>query len=86
VCTRLSGEPATPAPTVGSVISAQSAGDAWPAPTITRPHRTVRVEATVKFAKEGKKLCIVHVRCAHGQKTTIAYQMELQRLLAVLGL
>jgi hypothetical protein len=31
---------------------------------------------------------VVHrtVRCAHGQKATIAYQMELQRLLAALGL
>jgi hypothetical protein len=31
---------------------------------------------------------VVHqtVRCAHGQKAIIAYQMELKRLLAVLGL
>jgi hypothetical protein len=40
----------------------------------------------VGFAKEGKKLCIVHVQCANGQKVRIAYQMEIQRLLAALGI
>ena len=51
--TRLSGEPAALASTVGS----ESAGDVWPAPTVTRPHRTVRcakgvVAATVGFARK----------------------------------
>jgi hypothetical protein len=40
--TGLSGEPAAPAPTVGGEISAQSTSDAWPAPTVTRPHRTIQ--------------------------------------------
>jgi hypothetical protein len=42
VCTRLSGELATPAPTVGSAINVQSAGDACLVPTVTRSHRTVQ--------------------------------------------
>jgi hypothetical protein len=42
VCTGLSGEQAAPALMVGSAISAQSVGDTWPAPMVTRPHRTVR--------------------------------------------
>jgi hypothetical protein len=78
--------------------AAQSAGDVWPAPTVTRPHRTVRcakgvVAATVGFARKGRISCIVPcpvvhraAPCAHGQKATIAFQMELQRLLAALGL
>jgi hypothetical protein len=35
VCTRLSDEPTTLTPTVGSAFNA------WPKPTVTRPHRTV---------------------------------------------
>jgi hypothetical protein len=72
--TGLSGEPTALAPTVGSEIDAKSTGDAWPEPTITRPHRTVQyaldsvwcskwVEGSmVGFTKEGKKSCTVHVR------------------------
>jgi hypothetical protein len=57
VCIGLSGEPVAPAPTVVSEISAQSTGDTWPAPTVTKLHRTVRcakgtLAATVDFAKE----------------------------------
>jgi hypothetical protein len=75
--------------------AAQSVRDAWPAPTVTRPHRTVwcakeTVAATVGFARKERRLCNVHcavvhrtVRCTHGQKATIAYQMELQQLLIV---
>ena len=41
VCTGLSGEPSASVPTVGSAISAQSTGDAWLEPTVTREHRTM---------------------------------------------
>jgi hypothetical protein len=78
--------------------TAQSAGDAWPAPTVTRPHQTVRcakgaMAAMVGFARKGRRSRTVHcsvvhrtVWCAHGQKATIALQMQLQRLLAASGL
>jgi hypothetical protein len=76
--------------------AAQSARNAWPTPTVTRLHRTLRcakgaVATTVGFARKGRRTVhylVVHriVQCAHGQKATIAYQMELQRLLAALGL
>jgi hypothetical protein len=58
--------------------AAQSTGDAWPEPTITRQHRTVRCApdsvrcakgiegSTVGFAKEGNKSCTVHVRWCTG--------------------
>jgi hypothetical protein len=94
----MSGEAPAPAPMIGSAINAQSAGDAWPTPTVTRPHRTVWcakgvMAAMVGFARKGRRSRTVHypvghqtVRCAHGQKTTIAFQMELQRLLTALGL
>jgi hypothetical protein len=76
--TGLSGEPTTLAPTVGSEISAQSTSNAWPAPTVIRPHRTVRcakgtLAAMVDFAKEGRKSILFDVWCAHRQKATIAY-------------
>jgi hypothetical protein len=78
--------------------AARSTGDAWPEPTVTRPHRTILCAlniircakgtegSTVGFAREGKKSGTVHVRCANRQKARIAYQMEIQRLLAALGL
>jgi hypothetical protein len=65
---------------------------------VTRPHWTVRCASDivrcakgtkglmVGFAKKGKKSCTVHVRYANRQKARIAYQMEIQRLLAALGL
>jgi hypothetical protein len=67
--TVLSGEPTAPAPTVG---------DVWPEPTVTRPHRTGRCApdsvrcakgtegSMVGFAREGKKLGIVHLRWCTG--------------------
>ena len=63
-------------------------------PTVTRQHRAVSVPwdqrlAMVGFAKEGRRLAdraLFTVRCANGQKAIKAYQMELQRLLAPLGL
>jgi hypothetical protein len=78
--------------------AARSAGDVWPEPTVTRPHRTVRCApdivqcakgtkgSTTEFARKGKKSSTVHVRCANRQKARIADQMEIQRLLAALGL
>jgi hypothetical protein len=49
--------------------------------------------ATVDFARIGRKSCIVlcpvghrTVRCAHRQKAIRAFEMELKRLLAALGL
>jgi hypothetical protein len=53
VCTGLSDEPAVPAPTVGSEISVQSTGDAWPEPMVTWSHWTVRCAPDI-------------VRCAKG--------------------
>jgi hypothetical protein len=41
VCNELSSEPVVLTPTVDSKISAQSTGDAWLEPTVTRTHRTV---------------------------------------------
>jgi hypothetical protein len=71
VCTGLFGASTASTPTVGSSISAKSTGDAWPEPTVTRPHRTVwctkgTTDATVGFAKQGKKSCIVHVQWCTG--------------------
>jgi hypothetical protein len=78
--------------------AAQSAGDMWTSSMVGRSHRTVWcatsvVAATVCFARKGRKSrtvqCpVVHrtVWCAHGQKATMAFQMELRRLLAALGL
>jgi hypothetical protein len=59
-------------------LAARSAGDAWPKPTVTRSHRTVRCApdsvrcanetkgSTVGFAIEGKKSGTVHVRWCTG--------------------
>jgi hypothetical protein len=89
--------------------TAQSAGDAWPAPTAGWSHRTVWCAPgsvrctkgtdgpTVGFARKGSRLStgqtlfmsgVVHqtIRCATRQKARIAFQLELQRLLAALGL
>jgi hypothetical protein len=77
---------------------AQSASDAWPAPTVTRTHRTIRctkgaMAATVGCARKGRRSHTVHclvvhrtIQCAHGQKDNYCLQMELQRLLTALGL
>jgi hypothetical protein len=58
--------------------AARSTGDAWPEPTVTRPHRAVQCApdsvqcakgtkgSTVGFAKEGKKSSTVHVRWCIG--------------------
>jgi hypothetical protein len=78
--------------------AARSAGDTWTSPMVRRSHRTVwcatgAVSATVGFTSKGRKLRTVHclvvhptVRCAHEQKATMAFQMELQRLLIAFGL
>jgi hypothetical protein len=67
-------------------LVAHSAGDAWTSPMVTRLHQTVRcstsvVAATIGFTRKGRKACTVIVRWC-----TMAFQMELQRLLASLGL
>jgi hypothetical protein len=99
--TGLSGEPTVPIPTVGSAISGRHVdfdNSQNVAPDCPVRHRTVRcamsvVAAAVGFARKGRKLRTIHcpvvhrtVRCAHGQKATMTFQMELQRLLADLGL
>jgi hypothetical protein len=55
-CTGLSGEPTVASATVGR----QSAGEAWPAPTVGRGHRTVRCtnqpeDPTVDCARNGRR-------------------------------
>jgi hypothetical protein len=81
---------------------AQSAGDAWPAPTIGWAHRTVSGAPTGPEAQwsvvpnmerdhapDCYSSCpVVHgtVRCTTRQKARIAFQVDLQRLLAALGL
>jgi hypothetical protein len=93
----------------GQRSAAQSAGDAWPAPTVGWSHRTVsglhrivssaqtgpKVQRSAAPDKEGDRApdnycscSVVHrtVRCATRQKARIVFQLDLQRLLAVLGL
>jgi hypothetical protein len=94
MCTGLSGVAVALMPR----STAQSVGDVWTSPIVTRLHWTFRcakgvMAAMVGFAKKGRKSRNVHclvvhrtVQCAHGQKATIAFQMELQWLLAALGL
>jgi hypothetical protein len=55
------------------------------------PHRTVRCPTEKETNQSGDSLSrpvlvLFTVRCAHGQKARIAYQMELQRLLTALVL
>jgi hypothetical protein len=77
---------------------ARSADNTWPGLTITWSHRTVWCApdsvwcakwtkgSTVDFARKGKRSGTIHVRCVNRQKARITYQMEIQRLLAALGL
>jgi hypothetical protein len=87
---------------------AQSAGDAWPAPTVSRGtglsgvHRTVsgaptapELQRSSAPEKEGdwhrnvySDCPVAHrtIRCATRQKARIAFLVDLQRLLAALGL
>jgi hypothetical protein len=96
-----SKENVVPTPTVGSAISRRRvdfANGRKVTPDCLVCHRTVRyatsvVAATVSFARKGRKsrtvqCSVLHriVWCAHGQKATMAFQMELQQLLAALGL
>jgi hypothetical protein len=83
-----------PAPTVGRAISGRHVdftNGHQAAPDCPVCHEPVAT--TVSFAKQRRESCtvdclVVHqtVWCAHGQKATRAFQMELQRLLAPLGL
>jgi hypothetical protein len=97
-CTGLSGEPTAPAPMVIRAINARHMA----APMVERVHRTVRCAldsvrcanrfrgATVDCARFGRKSRTGHatvaVRCATRQKARIAFLVDLQRLLAALGL
>jgi hypothetical protein len=81
--------------------AAKSAGDAWPAPTVSWSHRTSGAPTGPKVQQSGASnmegdrapdsYCscpVVHrtVQCATRQKARIAFQLDLQRLLAALGL
>jgi hypothetical protein len=88
--------------------AAESAGDAWPAPTVGRGtglsgvHRIVsgaptglELQRSSVPEKEGDRHRTVYsdcpvahrtVRCATRQKARIAFLVDLQRLLAALGL
>jgi hypothetical protein len=92
--TELSGEPTAPAPMVGSAISGrrvaranshQDARDCLMRQGDRRPNGRL----SQKRKEIGHCSCsVVHriVRCPNRQKAKIAYQMEIQRLLAALGL
>jgi hypothetical protein len=59
--------------------------------TVRCPHRTVRCSTEKETSQLGDSqprpvLVVFTVQCAHGHKARIAYQIELQRLLAALGL
>jgi hypothetical protein len=101
-CTGLSGEPTVASAMVGRAIRGPRAGDAWPAPTVGRGHRTVSVEPSGPELqrssvpeKEGDRHRTVYsdcpvahrtVRCATRQKARMAFLVGLQWLLAALGL
>jgi hypothetical protein len=93
-CTRLSGEPTAPASTVGSTISerrvarANGHQDAPDCP-VRQGHRRLNGRLHLKRKEIRHCSCpVVHrtVRCTNRHKARIAYQMEIQRLLAVLEL
>jgi hypothetical protein len=100
-CTGLAGEPSAPAPTVGSAINGQHVGRAnghQAAPdcsVCTRQCPVRQGDRRLNGRLRQKRKQIVHcscpvvhriVRCANRHKARIAYQMEIQRLLAALGL
>jgi hypothetical protein len=69
--------------------AAQSAGDAWPVPTGLKVQRSAAPDKEGDQAPNNYCSCpVVHrtVRCATQQKARIAFQLDLQRLLATLGL
>jgi hypothetical protein len=78
-------------------LARPSASDTWTSPTVTRSHRTIWCateagDCNGRLRKKGSKSRTVHclvvhrtVRCAHGQKATMVFQMELQQLLSALG-
>jgi hypothetical protein len=93
VCIGLFSEPAAHTPTVGSAISGRRvdfANGHQAASDCPVCHRTVRcstsvVTATVGFARKGRKSHMFTVRCAHGQKATMAFQMAPSCLGALKG-
>jgi hypothetical protein len=94
VCTGLSGEPTMPVPMVGSAINGRRvarANDHQAAPD----YPVCQVDRGFNGRLRQRRKEIVHcscpvvhhiVRCANRQKARIAYQMEIQRLLAALGI
>jgi hypothetical protein len=93
-CTRLSGEPTAPAPTVGTAINGRRVARAnghKAAPDNVRCAKGTVLNGRLRQGRKEIVHCscpVVHrtVWCANRQKARIAYQMEIQRLLAALGL
>jgi hypothetical protein len=92
VCTRLSGEPAAPMPTIGHAISGRHVdftNGRKVTPDCPVCHQNIQcatrvLAAMVSFARKGRKSRTIHclvvdrtVRCTHRQKATMAFQMEL---------
>jgi hypothetical protein len=74
---------------------AQSTGDAWPAPTVGRgtgqcPVRQLARCCNGRLCQKRKEIstgqATVAVRCTTRQKASLAFHVDLQRLLAALGL
>jgi hypothetical protein len=99
--TGLSGEPTAPAPTVDSTISGQRVAranghQAAPDCPMCTGQCLVRqgdqrLNGRLRWKRKGIRHCscpVAHrtIRCANRQKARIAYQMEIQRLLAALEL
>jgi hypothetical protein len=97
-CTGLSGEPTAPATTVARAISARHVARSngrLDAPDSVRCANSPEEQWTVAPDMEGDRTTnmnssclVVHrtVRCTTRQKARMAYQIDLQRLLAALGL
>jgi hypothetical protein len=91
--TRLSSEPTAPAPTVDSRISGRRVARAnghQAAPDCPVRQGDQRLNSRLHQKRKEIRHCsclMVHwtVQCANRQKAKIAYQMEIQRLLAALG-
>jgi hypothetical protein len=92
--TGLSGEPTAPAPTFGSAINGRRVSRAnchWDTPDCPVCQEERGLNGRLRQRRKEIEHCsclVVHrtVRCANRQKARIANQMEIQRLLAALGL
>jgi hypothetical protein len=93
-CTRLSGEPTAPAPTISNAISGRRVAranghQATPDCPVRHGDQGLNGRLRQKRKEIGHYSCpVVHrtVRWANRQKARIAYQIEIQLLLAALGL